>query len=149
SDFAGSSIVHSVGGWAAMMGALILGPRLGKYGPDGKPRAIPGHSIPMVVLGTFILFVCWFGFNGGSELAADLAVPDIVLTTLLAAMAGAVAAMITVWLWTGKPDVGMTANGLLAGLVSITAGTGALSNNASIIVGAIGGVLVVASVFFF
>src|SRR5690606_5798251 len=129
--------------------ALILGPRIGKYGPDGKPRAIPGHSIPMVVVGTFILFVGWFGFNGGSELAADLAVPDIALTTPLAAGGGAVAAMTTVWLWTGKPDVGMTCNGLLAGLVSITAPTGAVSNNAAIIIGLIGGVLVVASVFFF
>ena len=149
SDFAGSTIVHSVGGWAALMGAVILGPRLGKYGADGTPRAIPGHSIPFVVIGAFILFVGWFGFNAGSELAADLAVMDIALTTLLSACAGAVAAMITIWLTSGKPDVGMAANGLLAGLVSITAGCGALNNMGAVVTGLIGGTLVVFAVLFF
>ncbi len=149
SDFAGSTIVHSVGGWASLMGALILGPRLGKFTKDGKPRAILGHSIPLVVLGTLILFIGWFGFNPGSELAADLAVPDIAVITLLAAAAGGVAAMATIWLKTGKPDVGMTCNGVLAGLVSITAGCGALTNGWGIFVGAFGGVLVVFSVDFF
>jgi Amt family ammonium transporter len=148
-DFAGSTIVHSVGGWAALMGALILGPRLGKYGKDGKPRAIPGHSIPFVVLGTMILLIGWYGFNPGSELAADDMVPYIAVTTTLAAVAGAVGAMATIWIKTGKPDVAMTANGLLAGLVSITAGTAAVSYLAAIAMGLIGGVLVVFSVLFF
>ncbi len=148
-DFAGSTVVHSVGGWAAMMGAIILGPRLGKYGPDGKPRAIPGHSIPFVVMGAFILLIGWFGFNPGSELAADLAVGDIAVTTLIAATAGACAATATIWLKSGYPDVGMAANGLLAGLVSITAGAGALDNWGALAAGLIGGVLVVASVALF
>ncbi|WCO67270.1 ammonium transporter [Iamia majanohamensis] len=149
SDFAGSTIVHSVGGWAALMGALILGPRLGKYTKDGKPRAILGHSIPLVMLGTVILFVGWFGFNPGSELAADLFVMDIAVITLLSAAAGGLTAMLTIWLKSGKPDVGMTCNGVLAGLVSITAGCGAFYNWAGIVVGAIGGILVVFSVEFF
>ncbi|MGI8940025.1 MAG: ammonium transporter [Iamia sp.] len=149
SDFAGSTIVHSVGGWAALMGALVLGPRLGKYTKEGKPRAIIGHSIPLVVLGTIILLIGWFGFNPGSELAADLAVQEIALITLLAASAGGLAGMITIWIKSGKPDVGMTCNGVLAGLVSITAGCGALTNGYGILVGAIGGVLVVFSVDFF
>ncbi len=146
SDFAGSTIVHSVGGWAALMGALILGPRLGKYTKDGRARAIPGHSIALTVLGTIILFVGWFGFNPGSELAADLAVSEIAVVTLLSGCAGALTAMITIWLRSGKPDVGMTCNGLLAGLVSITAGCGAFYNWAGLVVGAVGGVLVVISV---
>lgn len=149
SDFAGSTIVHSVGGWASLMGALILGPRLGKYTKDGKSRAIPGHSIALVVLGTIILFFGWFGFNPGSELAADLVVADVAVITFLSGCAGAVAAMTTIWIKSGKPDVGMTCNGLLAGLVSITAGCGALTNGYGILVGAIGGVLVVFAVDFF
>ncbi len=148
-DFAGSTIVHSVGGWAALMGALILGPRLGKYSADGKPRAIPGHSIPFVVLGTFILLIGWYGFNPGSELAADDMVPYIAVTTTLSAVAGAVTAMATIWLKTGKPDVAMTANGLLAGLVSITAGTAAVSYGGALLLGAVGGIVVVFSVLFF
>jgi len=149
SDFAGSTIVHSVGGWAALMGALILGPRIGKYGKDGKPRAIPGHSIPFVVLGTLILLIGWYGFNPGSELAADSAVPYIAVTTTLAAVSGAVVSMATIWAKTGKPDVAMTANGLLAGLVSITAGTASVSYFGAIALGAVGGFLVVMSVLFF
>ncbi|MDQ3352990.1 MAG: ammonium transporter [Actinomycetota bacterium] len=148
-DFAGSTIVHSVGGWAALMGAIILGPRLGKYGSDGKPRAIPGHSIPFVVLGVFILFIGWFGFNPGSELAADLAVGDIAVTTIIAAAAGAVAATATIWIRSGYPDVGMAGNGLLAGLVSITAGCGALDNWGALAAGLIGGVVVVLAVQLF
>ena len=146
SDFAGSTVVHSTGGWAALMGAIVLGPRLGKYGPDGKPRPILGHSIPLVVLGALILFIGWFGFNPGSELAADLAVMDIAVTTLIAACAGAVAATLTIWIVAGKPDVGMAANGLLAGLVSITAGCAAFNNWGALVTGLIGGVIVVASV---
>jgi Amt family ammonium transporter len=148
SDFAGSTIVHSVGGWAALMGAIILGPRLGKY-VDGRPRAIPGHSIPFVVLGALVLFVGWFGFNAGSELAADTAVMDIALTTLLAACAGALAATATIWIRSGTPDVGMAANGLLAGLVSITAGCGAFDNWGALAAGVVGGVVVVLSVLAF
>ncbi|HEX6312590.1 MAG TPA: ammonium transporter [Acidimicrobiia bacterium] len=148
-DFAGSTIVHSTGGWAALMGALFLGARLGKYGPDGKPRAIPGHSIPMAILGVFILLIGWFGFNPGSELAADLAVMAIAVTTLIAAAAGAVAAMVTIWIVTGKPDVAMTGNGLLAGLVGITAGCANVSNWGAFFIGAIAGVIVVFAVLFF
>ena len=148
-DFAGSTVVHSVGGWAALMGALILGPRIGKYGEDGKPRAIPGHSIPFAIIGVFILLVGWFGFNPGSELAADLEVGRIAVTTVLAAAAGAITAMITIWLKSGKPDVAMTGNGVLAGLVGITAGCYALSNWGAVLAGAVAGVLVVFSVLFF
>jgi len=147
-DFAGSTIVHSVGGWAALMGALVLGPRIGKYDKDGNPRAIPGHSIPFAIIGVFILFIGWFGFNPGSELAADSAVGSIALTTLLAGAAGAVFATLTVWLKTGVPDVAMAGNGVLAGLVGITAGTANVSNWGAVIIGALAGVLVVYSVFF-
>ena len=147
-DFAGSTIVHSVGGWAALMGAIILGPRIGKYGKDGKPRAIPGHSIPFAIIGVFILFIGWFGFNPGSELAADAAVPAIALTTLLAGAAGGVFSTVTVWLKTGVPDVAMAGNGVLAGLVGITAGTANVSNWGAFVIGALAGVLVVYSVFF-
>ena len=148
-DFAGSSIVHMTGGLAALMGAMALGPRLGKYGPDGKPRAILPHSIPFAVLGTLVLLVGWYGFNPGSQLAADGAIGGIAVTTTLAAAAGAIAAMLTIWAKTGKPDVAMTANGLLAGLVGITAGTAVVSNIGAMIIGAAAGVLVVASVLFF
>jgi Amt family ammonium transporter len=148
-DFAGSSIVHMTGGVAALMGALVLGPRIGKYGPDGRPRAIPAHSIPFAVLGTLILLVGWYGFNPGSELAADGAIGGIALTTTLAAAAGAVTAMLTIWARSGKPDVAMAANGLLAGLVGITAGTAAVSTVGALAIGATAGVLVVFSVLFF
>ena len=147
-DFAGSTVVHSVGGWAALMGAIILGPRIGKYDKDGKPRAIPGHSIPFAIIGVFILFIGWFGFNPGSELAADSAVSAIGLTTLIAGAAGAVTATITVWLKTGFPDVAMAGNGVLAGLVGITAGTAAVSPWGAFIIGGLAGILVVFSVFF-
>ena len=148
-DFAGSSMVHMVGGVAALMGAAILGPRIGKYGPDGKPRAILGHNIPYAVLGTFILLVGWYGFNPGSELAADGAIGGIAVTTTLAAAAGAITAMLAIWAKSGKPDVAMTANGMLAGLVGITAGTAAVSNVGAVIIGAAAGVIVVVAVFFF
>ncbi len=148
-DFAGSTIVHSVGGWAALMGAWILGPRLGKYGKDGKPRAIPGHSIPFAIIGVFILFIGWFGFNPGSQLAADGAVPAIALTTLLAGAAGGVAGTLTIWLKSGKPDAAMAGNGVLAGLVGITAGTASVGPWAAVLIGLAAGVIVVYSVFFF
>jgi ammonium transporter, Amt family len=130
-DFAGSTIVHSVGGWAALMGAIIVGPRIGKFGPDGKPRAIPGHNVMMAMTGVFILFVGWFGFNPGSQLAADIEVPRIAVNTLLAAAAG---------------GVSMAGNGILGGLVSITAGAYALDGYLSLIAGAIGGIIVTFSV---
>ena len=147
-DFAGSTIVHSVGGWAALMGAIVLGPRIGKYDDEGRPRAIPGHSIPFAIVGVFILFIGWFGFNPGSELAADSAVGPIALTTLLAGAAGGVFATVTVWAKTGVPDVAMAGNGVLAGLVGITAGTANVSNWGAFVIGALAGVLVVYSVFF-
>jgi Amt family ammonium transporter len=149
SDFAGSTIVHATGGWAALAGALVVGPRLGKYTADGRPRAIPGHNVPFVVLGAMILFIGWFGFNPGSELAADNVVPQLAVKTLLAACAGAVVAMIVSWLEDGKPDVTMAANGMLAGLVSITAPVGAVETWASIVIGAVGGLIVVYAVAFF
>jgi Amt family ammonium transporter len=148
-DFAGSSIVHMTGGVAAFWGAKALGPRIGKYGPDGKPRAIVGHSIPFAILGCFILLVGWYGFNPGSELAADSAIGGIAVTTTLAAAAGALGAMATVWVRTGKPDVGMTGNGLLAGLVGITAGCAAVTGPYAILIGFLAGILVVFSVEFF
>lgn len=148
-DFAGSTIVHSVGGWAALMGAIIVGPRLGKFGPDGKARAMPGHNVMIAMLGVFILFIGWFGFNPGSQLAADIEVPRIAVNTLLAAAAGGVAAMLTSWAKFGKPDVSMAGNGILAGLVSITAGAFALDGYMSAVAGFIGGVIVTFSVLMF
>jgi ammonium transporter, Amt family len=148
-DFAGSTLVHMTGGVAALMGAIALGPRLGRYGPDGRPRAIPGHSIPFAVLGTFILVVGWYGFNAGSELAADEFIGGIAVNTTLAAAAGAITAMVTIWLKTGKPDVAMAANGTLAGLVGITAGALAVSYLGALIIGAAAGVIVVLAVLFF
>ncbi|HSM45343.1 MAG TPA: ammonium transporter [Acidimicrobiia bacterium] len=149
SDFAGSTIVHATGGWAAMMGAIVLGPRIGRFTRDGKPRAIPGHNIAFVVLGAMILFIGWFGFNPGSELAADEFVPGIALKTLLAGAAGAVTAMFVNWTKDGKPDVSIAANGLLAGLVAITAPVGAVATWAAVLIGAIGGFIVVFSVAMF
>jgi Amt family ammonium transporter len=148
-DFAGSGVVHTTGGIAALVGTAILGPRIGKYAADGTPRAIPGHSIPFAIIGCFILLIGWFGFNPGSELAADSAVPAIAVTTLLAGVAGALIATLVTWFKDGKPDVAMAGNGLLAGLVGITAGCAALNNWSAVIVGAIAGALVVGSVYFF
>ncbi|MBD3380073.1 MAG: ammonium transporter [Candidatus Omnitrophica bacterium] len=148
-DFAGSTVVHSVGGWAALAGALLLGPRLGKYNSDGSSNAIQGHNIPLAALGVFILWFGWFGFNAGSTTAGtDLSIAVIAVTTNLAAAAGAVAAMITVWLQFGKPDVSMSLNGALAGLVGITAGCANVSPSSAIIIGAVAGILVVFSVEF-
>jgi Amt family ammonium transporter len=148
-DFAGSSIVHMTGGCAAAMGALILGPRIGKYGPDGKPRSIPGHSIPFAILGTFILLVGWYGFNPGSWLGADPVIGKIAVNTTLAGAAGAFMAMIATWIRNGKPDVSMTGNGLLAGLVGVTAGCWAVDQLGAIIIGLCAGVIVVFAVTFF
>lgn len=148
-DFAGSTMVHMTGGVAALMGTMVLGPRIGKYGRDGLPRVILGHNIPFAVIGTFILLVGWYGFNAGSELAADGAIGGIAVTTTLAAAAGAIMAMLVIWAKTGAPDVAMTANGMLAGLVGITAGTAAVSNVGALIIGGASGVLVVMSVLLF
>ena len=148
-DFAGSTVVHMTGGVAAFWGAKLLGPRIGKYAKDGTPRAIVGHSMPFAVLGVFVLLVGWYGFNPGSELAADSAIGGIAVTTTAAGAIGALAAMATVWFRTGKPDVGMTGNGLLAGLVAITAGCAAVTPQAALIIGGLAGVLVVFSVDFF
>ena len=146
-DFAGSTVVHSVGGWAALAGAIVLGPRLGKYGSKGEVRAIPGHNIPLAALGVFILWLGWFGFNPGSTTTADKSIAMIFVNTNLAAAAGAITAMLTSWKMFKKPDVGMSLNGALAGLVGITAGCANVSPSSSIIIGAVAGVLVVLSVF--
>jgi Amt family ammonium transporter len=148
-DFAGSTIVHMTGGVAAFWGAKLLGARIGKYGPDGKPRAILGHSIPYAILGCFILLVGWYGFNPGSELAADSAIGGIAVTTTAAGAMGALMAMATVWMKSRKPDVGMTGNGLLAGLVAITAGCAAVTPQAALVIGGLAGVIVVFAVDFF
>ncbi len=145
-DFAGSTVVHSVGGWLALAGAIVLGPRIGKYGPDKKPKAIVGHSIPLAGLGVFILWFGWFGFNSGSTTAAGGSIGYIAVTTNLAAASGAVGAMIMAWILFKKPDGSMTLNGALAGLVSITAGCDAVSPLGALAIGSAGGVLVVLSV---
>ncbi len=148
SDFAGSTVVHSVGGWAALIGAAILGPREGKY-RNGQINALPGHNMSIATLGCLILWIGWFGFNPGSELAANNAVPYIAVTTNLAAAAGGITATFTSWTKDGKPDLSMTINGILAGLVGITAGCNAVSYWGAVIIGAIAGVIVVFSVAFF
>jgi Amt family ammonium transporter len=148
-DFAGSTVVHSVGGWAALAGALVLGPRIGKYTKDGRIKPILGHNLPLAALGVFILWLGWFGFNPGSTTAANKDIAMIFVNTNLAAAAGAVLAMITSWLKFGKPEVGMTLNGALAGLVAITSPCATVSPLASVLIGAVGGVLVVFSVLFF
>ncbi|WHH61313.1 ammonium transporter [Petroclostridium sp. X23] len=147
-DFAGSTVVHSVGGWAALVGAAIIGPRIGKYGADGKVYAIPGHNITLGALGVFILWFGWFGFNPGSELAVDAAVASIAMTTNLAAAAGALVVMIITWIKYGKPDVSLTLNGALGGLVSITAGCAAVSMWGALAIGAIAGVVIVYGIEF-
>jgi Amt family ammonium transporter len=142
-DFAGSTVVHGIGGWAAMALAIILGPRLGKYGPDGKPRAFPAHNLVFVVSGTFILLFGWMGFNPGSTLAAtDLRIAAIAVNTNLAACAGSAAALL-IWYWKfGKPDVTMACNGMLAGLVAITAPCAFVNPTWSIVIGLLAGIVV-------
>ena len=149
-DFAGSTVVHSVGGWAALIGALMLGPRIGKYGKDGRVHPIPGHSIALGTLGVFVLLFGWFGFNPGSTMAADPgAIARIAVTTNTAAAGGAVAASVVAWLLLGKPDLTMILNGALAGLVAITAPCAFVSVPSSLVIGLAAGVLVVLSVLFF
>lgn len=147
-DFAGSTVVHSVGGWAALIGASMLGPRIGKYGRDGKVNAIPGHNITLGALGVFILWFGWFGFNPGSTLAANGEIGHIAMTTNLAAAAAACTTMIVTWVRYGKPDVSMTLNGVLAGLVAITAGCQVVTMWGSVWIGVIAGTLVVFAVEF-
>lgn len=149
-DFAGSTLVHSVGGWGALVGAALLGPRIGKYGKDGKMTPIPGSNMPLATVGVFLLWLGWFGFNGGSVLSADPAGTSIVLvTTCLAAAAGCMGAIVAYTFVSRKPDLSMALNGILAGLVGITAGADAVSPFSSILIGLIAGALVVGSVLFF
>jgi Amt family ammonium transporter len=149
-DFAGSTLVHSVGGWGALVGAAMLGARMGKYDKEGNVTPIPGSNMPMAAVGVFLLWLGWFGFNGGSVLSADPALTSWVLvTTCLAAAAGGVGAMITYSFVSPKPDLSMALNGILAGLVGITAGADVITPAMSIVVGLIAGGLVVGSVLFF
>jgi Amt family ammonium transporter len=149
-DFAGSTQVHSIGGWAALTGVLFLGPRLGKYKPDGKIGAIPGHNLTAATIGCLILWFGWFGFNPGSTMGVDAyAIAEIAVTTNLAAAAGTLTATATAWILLGKPDLGMTLNGCLAGLVAITAGCAFFTVPVSIAIGAVAGVLVVFGVLAF
>ncbi len=148
-DFAGSSVVHMVGGVTALAGAMVLGPRVGKFNKDGSPNAIPGHNIPMAVVGTFILCFGWFGFNPGSTLAGtDLRIGVIAVNTMLAGAAGALVATLYMWFRFGKPDPSMMCNGMLAGLVAITAPCAFVNSISAVIIGAISGWLVIEAVFF-
>lgn len=153
-DFAGSTVVHMVGGCLAFTGALMLGPRRGKYGKDGKPRAIPGHNLSLAALGVFILWIGWFGFNPGSQLAAAgevnaRAISLIFLNTNIAAAGGSLATMVYIWIKYKKPTLSMTLNGALAGLVGVTAGCDTVSPGGALTIGMISGILVVAAVEFF
>lgn len=148
-DFAGSTIVHSVGGWAALVGAAFIGPRTGKYREDGSSSAIPGHNMSLATLGCLILWIGWFGFNPGSELAATANVPYIAVTTNLSAAAGGITATATAWAKDGKPDLSMIINGVLAGLVGITAGCASVNYISAVIIGGIAGIIVVFAVSFF
>ncbi|MHB9003142.1 MAG: ammonium transporter [Coriobacteriia bacterium] len=149
-DFAGSTVVHSVGAWAALAGVIVLGPRIGKYAKDGSVRPIPGHNMTSAMTGALVLWFGWFGFNPGSTMAADpMAISNIIVTTTMAAAAGAILATAVAWKLLGKPDIGMTINGALAGLVGITAGCAFVSPTSALIIGAIAGGMVVFGVMFF
>ncbi len=148
-DFAGSTVVHSVGGWAALAGAIVLGPRIGKYDSKGRPRAIPGHNLPLAAVGVFILWLGWFGFNPGSTTVGNKDIALIFVNTNLAAAAGAISAMMTIWFMVKKPDLSMSLNGALAGLVAITSPCNNVTPLSSVFIGLIAGVLVVQAVFFF
>jgi ammonium transporter, Amt family len=147
-DFAGSGVVHAVGGVAALAGAIVLGPRIGKFGADGKPRALPGHHIPMAMLGTFILLFGWFGFNAASTFAAtDVQFATVATNTAIAAAFGAITAMFYITKRTGKPDPGMMINGMLAGLVAVTAPCAFIAPWAAAVIGIIGAILAIEAVF--
>jgi ammonium transporter, Amt family len=149
-DFAGSTVVHSIGGWAALVGILFLGPRIGKYGPGGKPNAIPGHNMTSATIGVFVLWFGWFGFNPGSTMAADGAsIAHIAVTTNVAAASATLSSMIVAWVLLKKPDLGITLNGCLAGLVAITAPCAFVSVGSALIIGLVAGVIVVAAVVSF
>jgi len=149
-DFAGSSLVHGFGGFAALAAVIVLGPRAGKYLPDGKIKPILGHSMPLATIGVFLLFFGWFGFNGGSVLSADpAAVSYVFVTTAVAAAAGGLATIGTSWIFLKKPDLSMALNGILAGLVGITAGADSVTLYGSLIIGVIAGIIVVFSILFF
>jgi len=150
-DFAGSTAVHSVGGWAALTGAILLGPRIGKYRADGSVNPIPGHNMTSAALGAMVLWLGWFGFNPGSTMAVGdgSAIAHVLVATNMAAIAGAVAAMCTAWCITRKPDLSMILNGLLAGLVGVTAPCAFVSVGSSLVIGAVAGVLVVLGVLLF
>lgn len=148
-DFAGSTVVHSVGAWAALAGAMLVGPRLGKYNKDGSVNAIAPHNLPLATLGVFILWFGWYGFNPGSTLAAVAGVSHVAVTTTLAAAAGTLAALFTSWAKFKKPDLSMSLNGALAGLVGITAPCASVSTTSAVIIGLVAGVLVVYSCLFF
>lgn len=150
-DFAGDTVVHSLGGWSALAGAMILGPRIGKYSKDGKPQAIPGHNMSLAVIGLFVLWLGWFGFNPGSTMSFQNPsdVMHILVTTNTSAIAAIVTSTITSWIFIGKPDLGMTINGCLAGLVGITGGCAYVTVEASLLIGAIAGIIVVFAVMFF
>jgi len=146
-DFAGSTVVHSTGAWAALAGALVLGPRIGKFAKDGTPRVIPGHNMTSAMAGVMILWLGWFGFNPGSTMAADPdAISHIMVTTAFGAAAGALAATALAWAILRKPDIGMTLNGTLGGLVGITAGCAFVGIGSSLIIGAIAGAIIVLGV---
>ena len=147
-DFAGSTVVHTVGGWAALVGTMVLGARIGKFNKDGSANAIPGHSMALASLGALILWFAWFGFNPGStlEVGNGSLIAHVAVTTNLAAAAGALAAMFFAWIKFGKPDLSMTMNGALAGLVAITAPCAYVTPGAAIIIGAIGGLIVVTGI---
>lgn len=148
-DFAGSSVVHSVGGWAALAGILVLGPRFGKYA-NGRINPIPGHNLSMATLGTFVLWFGWFGFNPGSTMSADpMAISHVAITTNMAAAMATISATLLSWVLLGKPDLGMTLNGCLAGLVAITASCAFVSVPSSLIIGSVAGILVVLAVIMF
>jgi Amt family ammonium transporter len=148
-DFAGSTVVHSVGGWAALMGAALLGSRIGKYNSDGSINAIPGHNLSIATLGCLILWLGWFGFNPGSTMGVNWLIGHIAMTTNIAAAFGGAAATIVAWVVLGKPDLSMVINGILAGLVAVTASCAFIPVWAAAVIGAIGGALVVYSVLFF
>ncbi len=147
-DFAGSTVVHSIGGWVALAGAIVLGPRIGKYGPDKKPRAIPAHSITLAALGVFILWFGWFGFNPGSTTTGDGSIGRIAVTTNIAAAGGVIGALAISWILFKKPDASMTLNGALAGLVGITAPCATVTPFGALAIGLVAGVIVVLSVLF-
>ena len=149
-DFAGSTVVHCVGGWAGLAGIIVLGPRIGKYRTDGSVQPIPGHSMALVFMGALILWLGWFGFNPGSTMAANpVAISHVAMTTNMACVAAVLTSTMMAWLMLGKPDFSMTVNGALAGLVAITAPCAFVSVESAVIIGAIGGILVVPAVLFF